>query len=71
MKSRRRWPVYVPSSPTPPCFGFGDTALWTAGGNNPGEQPDILLRIEQGKYYGHPNPYRDECVFKDGSPSCR
>ncbi len=21
----------------------------------------------QGKYYGHPNPYRNECVFKNGS----
>jgi glucose/arabinose dehydrogenase/N-acetylneuraminic acid mutarotase len=56
-----------PPSPTPPCFGFGDTTSWTNGGDNPGEQPDILLKIQQGKYYGHPNPYRSECVFKDGS----
>ncbi|MGH3452392.1 MAG: hypothetical protein ACRDQW_17150, partial [Haloechinothrix sp.] len=56
-----------PPSPTPPCFGFGDTTSWTNGGDNPGEQPDILLKIQQGKYYGHPNPYRNECVFKDGS----
>ena len=39
----------------------------TSGGHNPGQQPDALNRIEQGKYYGHPNPYRNECVFKDGS----
>jgi large repetitive protein len=56
-----------PPSPTSPCFGFGDTTSWTNGGDNPGEQPDILNRIQQGKYYGHPNPYRSECVFKDGS----
>ncbi|MFQ5879009.1 MAG: fibronectin type III domain-containing protein, partial [Dehalococcoidia bacterium] len=56
-----------PPSPTPPCFGFGDTAKWDEGGNYPGTQPDELFRIEQGGYYGHPNPYRDECVFKDGS----
>lgn len=55
-----------PPSPTPVCTGFGDTAPWDAGGNNPGPQPDIFVRIVQGRYYGHPNPYRDECVFKDG-----
>ena len=51
-----------PPSPTPPCFGLADPAL-----HNPGSQPDELFRIEQGMYYGHPNPYRAECVFKDGS----
>jgi glucose/arabinose dehydrogenase/N-acetylneuraminic acid mutarotase len=56
-----------PPAAAPPCEGFGNTALWTQGGHNPGEQPDILLLVEQGKYYGHPNPYRNECVFKDGS----
>jgi N-acetylneuraminic acid mutarotase len=55
-----------PPSPTPPCFGFGSTVSWTSGGNNPGRQPDFLNRIVQGKYYGHPNPTRDECVFGDG-----
>jgi large repetitive protein len=62
-----------PPSPTSPCEGNANTTSWTQGGNNPGEQPDVLLRLEQGKYYGHPNPYRNgngwspECVFKDGS----
>ncbi len=56
-----------PPRPTPPCTGFGDTRLWTQGGNNPGEQPDLFQRLQPGKYYGHPNPYRNECVFKDGS----
>lgn len=55
-----------PPSATPPCLGFGDTASWTQGGDNPGRQPDTLERLLPGKYYGHPNPYRDECVFGDG-----
>jgi glucose/arabinose dehydrogenase/N-acetylneuraminic acid mutarotase len=55
-----------PPSPAPPCTGLASTDPWNAGGQNPGEQPDLLMRVQQGKYYGHPNPYRDECVFKDG-----
>ena len=51
-----------PPKPTPDCTGLAD-----ASQHNPGEQPDILNRLQQGKYYGHPNPYRNECVFKDGS----
>lgn len=51
-----------PPSPTPPCTALGDPAL-----HNPGVQPDGLNLIEQGNYYGHPNPYRNECVFGDGS----
>jgi N-acetylneuraminic acid mutarotase/glucose/arabinose dehydrogenase len=51
-----------PPSPTPPCFGLADPAL-----HSPGDQPDVLFRIQEGAYHGHPNPYRDECVFKDGS----
>ena len=35
--------------------------------DNPGPQPDPLNRIVEGGYYGHPNPYRDEVVFKDGT----
>jgi hypothetical protein len=35
--------------------------------DNPGIQPDLLYRVVQGGYYGHPNPYRDEVVFKDGT----
>ena len=56
-----------PPSPTAPCEGFGNTASWTTGGHNPGEQPDSLYLLEEGKYYGHPNQYRSQCVFKDGS----
>lgn len=56
-----------PPKPQPVCTGFGNTASYQNGGHNPGAQPDLLLLIEDGSYYGHPNPYRDECVFKDGS----
>ena len=56
-----------PPSPTAPCTGVGSTASWQSGGNNPGPQADPLNRIQQGKYYGHPNPTRNECVFKAGT----
>lgn len=56
-----------PPFPVPDCQGLADTTLWTEGGNNPGTQPDLLNRLQQGKHYGHPNPALDECVFKDGS----
>ncbi|MEX2378376.1 MAG: kelch repeat-containing protein [Dehalococcoidia bacterium] len=49
----------IPPSPTPPCDGLGSIA--------PGSQQDTLHRILEGRYYGHPNPSRDECVFMDGS----
>ena len=52
----------LPPTAIPPCDGFS----LAPQGNQPGPQPDLLLLIEQGKYYGHPNPYRDECIFKDG-----
>jgi large repetitive protein len=50
-----------PPSPTPPCTGMGNLAQ-----HDPGIQPDLLNLILPGKYYGHPNPYRNECVFKSG-----
>jgi N-acetylneuraminic acid mutarotase len=56
-----------PPSPTAPCLGMANPAPYTQGGHNPGTQPDLLVVVEEGKYYGHPNPHRDECVFKDGS----
>jgi N-acetylneuraminic acid mutarotase/glucose/arabinose dehydrogenase len=55
-----------PPSPEVPCFGFGNPAPYTVGGHDPGSQPDLLVRIVEGSYYGHPNPSRGECVFKDG-----
>jgi hypothetical protein len=51
-----------PHSPTPDCSGFADPQ----SAFNPGDQNDFLFRLLPGKYYGHPNPARDECVFKDG-----
>ncbi|MDQ4054430.1 MAG: PQQ-dependent sugar dehydrogenase [Actinomycetota bacterium] len=51
-----------PPTPTAPCTGIADSTL-----HDPGEQPDFLNRFEAGGYYGHPNPYRNECVFHDGS----
>lgn len=35
----------------------------------PGDRPDLLHRIVEGAYYGHPNPSRDECVFFGGNPT--
>ena len=56
-----------PAQPFPDCSGFANPAPWNNGGQNPLEQPDLLLRLQEGKFYGHPNPSIDECVFKDGS----
>src|SRR4051794_13557697 len=56
-----------PPVATAPCTGMGDTRPWTAGGNNPGLQNDDLNLIEEGRYYGNPNPTRNECVYKNGS----
>lgn len=56
-----------PPSPEPACLGLASTTSYLQGGHNPGSQPDLLHWIKEGKYYGHPNPHRDECVFKDGS----
>jgi N-acetylneuraminic acid mutarotase len=35
----------------------------------PKERPDLLYAIEEGGYYGHPNPSRDECIFFAGNPT--
>src|SRR5690606_13152382 len=56
-----------PPSPEAPRYGLGATRSWTQGGHNPGNQNDRLNLLEEGRYYGSPNPTRDECVFKDGS----
>jgi glucose/arabinose dehydrogenase/N-acetylneuraminic acid mutarotase len=57
--------------PVPRLGDPSDRSITTLFGNvsldNPGSQPDPLNRIVQGGYYGHPNPYRDEVIFKDGS----
>jgi N-acetylneuraminic acid mutarotase len=56
-----------PPTPFPPCHGIGSSEKVENGGQNPGPQNDLLHRLLLGKYYGHPNPSRDECVFKDGT----
>jgi len=56
-----------PPLATPPCGGFGDVRPVAQGGDNPGSQNDEINLLEEGRYYGHPNPARDECVFKDGA----
>lgn len=59
----------------PPGYEPGDTCegpvlgLDQVADNNPGTRPDLLYRLEEGGYYGHPNPSRDECVFYGGNPS--
>ncbi|WP_176956091.1 malectin domain-containing carbohydrate-binding protein [Catalinimonas alkaloidigena] len=37
--------------------------------NNNAVQKDWLFRVEQGGYYGHPNPYRGEFVLNHGGAS--
>lgn len=58
---------------TPPVSRLGSpndrtktTLFGVYSKDNPGEQPDVLNRIVKRGYYGHPNPYRDEVIFKDG-----
>lgn len=36
-------------------------------GPDPGTPPDELNRIIAGRYYGHPNPARGQCVFNGGT----
>ena len=37
--------------------------------HDPGTRFDVLQRIEQGGFFGHPNPSRNECVFFGGNPT--
>lgn len=48
--------------------GLGNRPLYGCNddGTDPGTTPDELDRIVAGKYYGHPNPSRGECVFNGG-----
>ena len=48
--------------------GAGNTTNSSCGeGSNPESTPDELNRIISGKYYGHPNPARGECIFNSGT----
>ncbi|MEC4814224.1 MAG: kelch repeat-containing protein [Scytonema sp. PMC 1069.18] len=57
--------------PVPRLGDPSDRSITTLFGqvpqDDPGKQPDPLNLIVEGGYYGHPNPYRDEVVFKDGT----
>eukprot|EP00190_Bangiopsis_sp_CCMP1999_P004589 CAMPEP_0198737106 /NCGR_PEP_ID=MMETSP1475-20131203/67699_1 /TAXON_ID= ORGANISM="Unidentified sp., Strain CCMP1999" /NCGR_SAMPLE_ID=MMETSP1475 /ASSEMBLY_ACC=CAM_ASM_001111 /LENGTH=1396 /DNA_ID=CAMNT_0044500963 /DNA_START=56 /DNA_END=4246 /DNA_ORIENTATION=- len=35
-----------------------------------GAREDLLHLVEEGRYYGHPNPSRRECVFYAGNSKC-
>ena len=61
-------------------FLYSATNGSAAGGNTPAgngvpqlsnvsTQNDYLFRIQQGKYYGHPNPLRGEYVLNGGNPT--
>jgi glucose/arabinose dehydrogenase len=41
----------------------------TALNNVAQTQPDLLLKLEKGGYYGHPNPLRGEYVLNGGNPT--
>jgi glucose/arabinose dehydrogenase len=48
--------------------GLGNTtdSSTCLDGPDPGTPPDELNRIIAGRYYGHPNPSRSQCVFNGG-----
>lgn len=56
------------------CINQGSyaTAMTPACGGAPAihSQPaEVLIKIEEGAYYGHPNPTRNECVLNGGNPT--
>lgn len=69
------------ATPASPPGGFSGTRIDQAqngpytGPNVPGisqvnvSEPDFLFKIEQGGYYGHPNPTRGEYVLNGGNPT--
>lgn len=50
-----------PTASTPGCGGV--PALLSP------DSPEVLVKIQNGKYYGHPNPARNECVYNGGNPT--
>jgi hypothetical protein len=59
----------VPETYQPDCRGYIDPYIPTGqpGSHDPGPQADPLHELIPGRYYGHPNPSRDECVFFNGT----
>jgi hypothetical protein len=56
----------VPETYQPDCQGYVAQPEEDYDDYDPGSQPDRLHILDPGKYYGHPNPARDECVFFNG-----
>ena len=54
----------VPEDYQPDCRGYINPY---SEDYDPGPQADRLQLLQAGKYYGHPNPSRDECVFFNGN----
>jgi hypothetical protein len=50
----------TPDAPTPPCGGAAAINSFP---------PEVLARVIQNNYYGHPNPTRSECVLNGGNPT--
>ncbi len=50
-----------PTASTPSCGGA--PALLSP------HSSEVLVKIQSGKYYGHPNPTRNECVLNGGNPT--
>ncbi|HSO27943.1 MAG TPA: hypothetical protein VLS48_07715, partial [Anaerolineales bacterium] len=58
-------PSYLDWDPASGCEGMVENIQ----DHFPGERPDLLHRVQEGAYYGHPNPARGECVFFGGNPT--
>jgi glucose/arabinose dehydrogenase len=50
-------------------FGSYDGPVVVPLKDVPAVQPDLLLKLERGAYYGHPNPARGEYVLNGGNPT--
>ena len=72
LRGRNEARQYLRGFPDPPFVSAVTIAELYAGLREGGERAVLealltLFRVVQGGYYGHPNPYRSECVFGDGS----
>jgi glucose/arabinose dehydrogenase len=56
-----------------PTNGTNDGSVTPEGPDSPSVTvnvtPDLLYQLEEGGYYGHPNPIRDEWVLLGGNPT--
>ena len=63
--ANRHAKIYRIDAATRGPYDGGDIAPMTITAT----QPDLLMRLEQGGYYGHPNPIRGEYVLFGGNPT--